>query len=569
MTAASLLGYTRPHLWGLVFCVFLMMGQSAALLAMPWLAGELSQQFFSGVTVDVGWLALGLVVLFAVQAAFQILRSFVLADVSQSIVADLRKTVYRHVQNLPMDFHLERQRGDVMSLVIFEVEQLSNFITGPVLSFLPQSLTLLGALVLMISLDPVMSLPIALGIPTAVILAKLLGRQFRSVATEWRNAYKNLVGQVESNLSMLPMIKSFVREPEALERHAAQVDELRYYGIKMARRQAVISPVMQFAAATAVVGFLWISGNRMQAGTAQAGELVSFLLYAVLLTRPVAALANLWGQTQTARGSLERLGRALALTPEPFLEGKVPDSVTGDIVFQRVSFSYGGGGETLNGVNLHIPVGQTVALTGENGAGKTTLVELMMRLHKPTVGRILLDGLDIQRLQMNAVRGAIGLVPQRGYLFDGTVRQNILFGNPDASQGEIERAAETAQAAGFIEALADGYNTMIGDKGVKLSGGERQRLALARALIKDPPILILDEPTAMFDPAGELAFVNAAHETLENRTVILITHRPASLALVDRVVVLGNGCVTSDYVAPRNPDAAKSTAKVVPVGRNA
>ena len=541
MNTAWIFGYAKPYQWRLLLCVLLMMGQSATLLAMPWLAGKLSGEFLSKVSVDVGWLAMALVGLFAAQLTFQIIRSFVLTQVSQSIVADLRKIVYQHVQDLPFGFHLKRQRGEIISLVTLETERLGNFINGPLLSFLPQVLTLIGALVLMIRLDPLMAIPIAFGVPTAAVLAKLLGGKFRSTSNDWRSAYTRMFGQVESNFSMLPMIKSFAQEREALERYAKQVDELCHVGIRMARQQAIVSPVMQFGAATAVVCFLWINLGRLQSGTVQTAELVSFLLYAVLLTRPVAALANLWGQTQAAQGSLERLQQVLALATEPLLVGKVPKTVDGDIVFDGVTFSYDDREPSLKGLDLRIPAGETVAITGENGAGKTTLVELLMRFHSPQEGRIFLDGADIQDLQLKALRSAIGFVPQRAYLFDGTVRQNILFGSPGASREKLERAAETAQATGFISALPNGYDTIIGDKGVKLSGGERQRLALARALIKDPPILILDEPTAMFDPKGERSFVEDARDALGGRTVILITHRPASLALADRIVTLGAG----------------------------
>ncbi len=546
-----------------------MIGQSAAVLAIPWLAGDLLQAFTAGATFSIGWISLALVGLFAAQAILSILRSFVLAQVSQDFVATLRNTVYQHVQDLPIGFHLQRQRGDVMSLLLYETERLANFITGPLLSFLPQLLTLIGALILMMRLDLIMSIPIALGVPTAIIVSKLLGRKFRSVAKDWQNAYRKLIGQVESNLSMLPMIKSFVRERKTLERYALQVDELRRLGIQMARRQAVVSPVMQFAAAAAVIFFLWISASRLQAGEVQTNEFVSFLLYAALLTRPMASLSNLWGQTQLAKGALERLQQSLSLPTEPFGIGKVPETIKGRIVFEKVSFSHDGRKPSLKGVNLEILTGETVALTGENGAGKSTLIELLMRLHTPDSGHILVDGLDIQGLDLRALRAAIGLVPQRAYLFDGTARENILFGNPAATQDDMERAADAAQAARFIGDLSEGYDTIIGDKGVKLSGGERQRIALARALIKDPPILILDEPTAMFDMAGEVAFVKSVHETFAKRTVILITHRPESLKLVDRVVVLENGSISQDYHPISNEHENHSESRANPRGQRA
>jgi len=560
VTFASLLSYAQPYRARLALCVLLMVGQSAALLAMPWLIGYLSEAFIFDVDLEIGWIAAALIFLFALQAVFQVARSFMLTGVAQNIIADLRKSVYAHVQDLPMGFHLQRQRGDLISVVTYETERLSNFLTGPALSVAPQLITLVGAMVLMVSLDAALAIPIALAIPLGVLFAKLFGRSFRDVAREWREAYVQLVSTVESNLAILPAIKSFVREPESVAIYDGHVDRLRSLSILMARRQALLSPIVLFVAATAVVLLLWASKSRVDAGAINTREFISFLLYAALLTRPVSGLANLWGQYQTAVGSLERLDGILRLERERFEDGALLPQVAGDIVFQDVSFAHVAREPVLRHFNLHIPAGQTVALTGENGAGKTTVVELLMRFHAPDAGRILLDGQDIAELQLRTLRSAIGLVPQRAHLFDGTVRDNILFGKPGASEAELIHAAEQAQAAGFIGALPDGYDTFIGDKGVKLSGGERQRIGLARALIKDPPILVLDEPTAMFDPDGEAAFVSSVHETLASRTVILITHRPASLALVDRVIVLGKGGVLSDTRTDRQSTSVASAA---------
>jgi ABC-type multidrug transport system fused ATPase/permease subunit len=258
----------------------------------------------------------------------------------------------------------------------------------------------------------------------------------------------------------------------------------------------------------------------------------------------VSALAGTWAQVQSARGTLERLHGVLTEPAEPIFHPAPPlGRVRGRIGFERVRFAYPGRAPILDEVSLEIAAGETVAIGGANGAGKSTLVHLLLRLHEPAAGRILIDGIDIAGVNLQSLRRQIGIVPQHPLLFNGSVAANIGFGRTDADAAMIERAARLAQAHAFVSRLPQGYDTPIGDQGVRLSGGQRQRLALARALLKDPPILILDEATAMFDLEGERDFIASCTETLRGRTVLLITHRPASLALANRALLVEGGHV--------------------------
>jgi ABC-type bacteriocin/lantibiotic exporter with double-glycine peptidase domain len=295
-----------------------------------------------------------------------------------------------------------------------------------------------------------------------------------------------------------------------------------------------------FIAGSAALVLLGLAGEALAAGGLSASGLISFMLYAALLTRPVAALADVWGRTQVARGILARLSRVLGERVET--GGNRPMArAKGRIAVETVHFSYSGRPPALSGIDLNIAAGECVALTGANGAGKTTLTALMMGLMAPGAGRITLDGQDIATLRLRDLRRQFGHVPQRPLLFNGTIRDNIAFGLPGATEAEIVAAARDAQADAFIRSLPEGYDTLIGDAGVRLSGGQSQRVALARALIKDPPVLVLDEATAMYDLEGESAFVAAAATAFRGRTVILITHRPATLALARRTLVLDGG----------------------------
>ena len=553
MTFRSILEFTWPFRVQLVTCTLLMLLQSGAVLLVPWMGGLLATSVLTQTELSVGTISVGLLVVFALKSVLQIVQGVVLSATSERILARLRIKLYNHVQTLPIRFFQTRRQGDLLALLTYEIERLSDFITGTLLSVLPLLLTVIGALFLMLRIDALLAIPVALCVPAFFVVMKVFGRRLRPLAGDVREAYASSVAIAEENLSMLPAIKSFTREGLESERHANQIEAVRGLSTQMAWIQAFLGPVMQFIAAAAIVILLWVASDRVISGDLGAGELVTFLLYTALLTQPVAGLANVWGQTQMARGTLARLADVFRETPEPFAGGINPESVDGAISFEGVGFAHIDRAPALHDVHLDIRAGETIALTGENGAGKTTLVDLLLRLYQLDSGRILLDGVDVETLNLESLRGQIGVVPQNALLFDGTVRDNILYGNPDATADDLILAAGRAQAARFIEDLPLGYDTVIGDKGVRLSGGQRQRIALARALIKDPAILILDEPTAMFDPKGEHSFVAEVREALAGRTVILITHRPASLALADRVVILKDGRIVQGEVNSRNP----------------
>jgi subfamily B ATP-binding cassette protein MsbA len=444
----------------------------------------------------------------------------------------------------------------LIALITHQVSQLAGFITTTLLALGPQIVTVAGALFLMFRIEPVLAAWVAVLIPTFYLALKFLGRHLRVISQELQDAEAWAISIADENLGMLPAIKTFTRETEESRRYGQQVDMIRRANVRQARFYAALEPAVQFSAAAGALLLLWLMSDRVSSGQMVTAQLVSFLLYAALLTRPVASLAATFGQVLMARGTLQRLQAVLTERPEPITQTANPlPLVRGRIELRQLQFAYPGRPPAIVDLSLSIEAGETIAITGENGAGKSTVAHLLMRLHEPQAGKILIDGIDIAGVSLHSLRRQIGIVPQHVLLFNGSVRDNIAYGKIGTGQEAIEHAARLAQAHEFIGHLPQGYDTLIGDHGVRLSGGQRQRIALARALLKDSPILVLDEATAMFDPQGEAAFLEEFRRTLGRRTVILITHRPASLALADRVIRLDHGHLAK-------ADAATADAEV-------
>jgi len=540
-----LLPVLRPHLPALVLVLVLMLVQSAATLAQPWLGGVMTYRLMLNQHMGVLlWLLFGLI---CAQQGLGYVTAIQLQKVSGRLQADAGSELYAHLQALPLEWHNARQRGDVLALLYVDIYRIGRYVTGTLLPLLPLLFTLVGALAMMLHLAPLIAVTVAVLMPVLFLALKLVGRRLRPLSHASAQAWAEQSSLAEQNLESLALIKAFGTEPTEDARFRRRADAVYAADLRLAKWQGGINPAVYVIGAGAILLLLGLGGHMVVSSEMRMGELVSVFLYGMVLVGPVGSLASVYGSTMAAMGALRRLSDVLGAQPEEDAGTQTQVPARGDVVYAGVDFTYPGREPLFRGLDLTIRAGETVALTGVNGAGKSTLVHLLLRLVEPQAGQVTIGGIDLRDFKLQVLRNQIGLVAQQVLLFNATVRENIAYGREGATQNAIEGAANAARAHDFICALPQGYDTVIGDQGVRLSGGQRQRIALARALLREPAILILDEATAMFDPEGEVEFIEACRDILAQRTVIMITHRPASLALADHVLRLEAG----RWVVPR------------------
>jgi len=482
---------------------------------------------------------------FLVQHGFNALRIVLNNTFEQRVIFDLRSDLYSHIQLLPLRWFDNRATGDLMTRVIEDVNSVERVLIDGIEQGVVAILQVLIVISVMFYLNMKLALlalvPFPLLVAGALTYTLTAHRRYRSQ----RRAASHMNALLHDNLAGVRQIKSFVREPEEHARFNRVIDQLRNATLIVMRVWAIYSPSMSMFEAIGALLVLGFGSHAVLTGTMQIGDLVAFLMLTAFLYDPISRLHQLNQLVQAGRAAGERVFEILDEPVEPGAVAGIADPgrarILGDIRYENVSFSYVEGLPALRHVSFHAPPGATVALVGATGAGKSTLVNLLVRFYEFTSGQVYVDGKPIRDYGLRSLREAIGVVTQESFLFNGSIRENLLMGKPDATDVELWRAVDAANARQFIERLPDGLESVVGERGVKLSVGEKQRLSIARALLKDPPILILDEATASVDTATERLIQEALERLMANRTSIVIAHRLSTIVHADQILVLDHG----------------------------
>jgi ATP-binding cassette, subfamily B, bacterial MsbA len=536
----------RPHGRALLLAGILILGGTAIGLAFPLVIREiLDAAFLAANRALLNQVALFLLALFVVQAVVNFGQSYLTASVSERVVAQLRQDLFRHLVRQPPGYFARSRVGDLSSRLASDAGLVQGILRFGIPELVRQLLFLVGALVLITVTHPRLTLITFVAIPPTVVAGWLLGRRVRRLSSTIQDRLADAVARAEQVFTQVTTVQSFTREAWETERFVAEVDATRDGGLRRAVARAILTGVVSFTAFGAVVLVVWEGGRLVLEGALTPGTLVAFLVYWILIAGAVTSLAGFWGNLQEASGAARRIFDLLEEDLEledPENPQPLPVPLRGEVRFEGVRFRYGPDLPlVLDGIDLTLAPGETVALVGSSGAGKSTLASLLSRFHDVTEGRVVMDGVDLRRVALRELRGAVGLVPQEPMLFEGTVRENLRYGRPDATDAEIEAAAREARAHDFIVSFPRGYEERVGERGVTLSAGQRQRVAIARVLLKAPKVLILDEASSALDAESERLVQDALERLMVDRTTLVIAHRLSTIVRADRILVLDRG----------------------------
>ncbi|HNP06675.1 MAG TPA: ABC transporter transmembrane domain-containing protein [Cyclobacteriaceae bacterium] len=539
--------FVSPYKWTLLLGILCLVLSSVTLLSFPYFAGKLLD-IASGkggfILSSINQIAIALLGILIVQGVFSFIRVYTFAIVSEKTLADIRLSVYEKMLWLPLSFYDKRRVGELISRITSDVGVLQDTFTITLAELLRQVLVLIAGTIVIFVLTPKLTLFMLLTFPVLVLAALFFGRFIRKLSKKTQDQLASTNVIVEETLQSITVVKSFTNELFEAARYKKSLKGVVRIALHAAKYRGVFISFTIVALFGGIVAVSWYGALLVQANEVTVGELFSFVLYTTFIGGSIAGLGDIYSQLQKSVGASERIMEILAETDEK--EGLVTSlRLEGRIQFKNVAFSYPTRADlpVLKAIDFEIDAGQKIALVGPSGSGKSTITSLLLRYYQLNEGAVLVDGKPINEYPLSNYRSNIGVVPQEVILFGGTIRENIAYGKPTATDQEIEEAARKANALDFILTFPERMNTLVGDRGVKLSGGQRQRVAIARAILKDPKILILDEATSSLDAESERLVQDALENLMEGRTTIIIAHRLSTIRKVDRILVIKEGAI--------------------------
>lgn len=540
----GIFSFVKPYRGKFIIGLIFLLLSSLTLLTFPFVAGKLidTAEGKTWLVNDVNTIAFMLLGILAVQSVFSFFRVWLFAQVSEQSMRDIRQALYAKLVRLPMTFFDKRRTGELISRITADVSQLQDTFSTTLAELFRQVITLVAGVIFLFVNTPKLTLFMLGTFPVLVLIAMIFGRFIRRLSKKAQDelAAANVI--VEETLQSIATVKSFVGEAYESNRYSGGLGRVVRVALTAAKYRGAFISFIIFALFGGIVGVMWYGASLVSSGEMSVGELVSFVLYTTFIGGSIAGLGDIYSQLQKAIGSSERVLEILSEDSEPD-QGRSSDLFRGAIRFDQVSFRYPTRPEVevLRSLDLSIAPGEKVALAGHSGAGKSTVIQLLQRFYEVEKGHIFIDDRNIKDWNLHSLRSRIGIVPQEVLLFGGSIRENIAYAKPDATEQEIILAAQKANAWQFITKFPEGLDTLVGERGIKLSGGQRQRIAIARAILKDPAILILDEATSSLDAESESLVQEALDELMKGRTTLIIAHRLSTIRKVDRIYVLGEG----------------------------
>jgi ABC-type multidrug transport system fused ATPase/permease subunit len=549
--AIGIFRYVLPYMRFFVPGMILLAIGSLLFATIPGICGELLNiaegKGKYGLTLNSAGVLLMLVL--GGQAAISFFRTILFANFSERAMSDVRKDLYDQMITMPIRFYEENRVGDLSSRITADVEQLQGVLTVTLAELVRQIVTLVAGIAILAYLTPQLSLIMLLTIPAVVLLAMFFGRYIRKLSKQRQEILAETNTIVDETLQSFAVVKAFANEWYESLRYGGAVDRIVHVSLRYATARGAFFAFMIFLMFGSILFILWKGAVMVQDGIMESGDLLGFIIYTVMIGGAIASLGSLYTSVVGALGATERVQEILESDTEIDIvkdRSNLPAlSIKGKITFENVSFTYPTRPdiEVLTHINLDVAAGETLALVGQSGSGKSTIVNLLMRFYELNGGRIMVDGVDLLDYNLVDLRQHIAIVPQEVILFGGTIEENILYGKPDASREEVQRAAEQANAWQFIAKFPEGLDTVVGERGVKLSGGQRQRVAIARAILRNPAILLLDEATSSLDTESERLVQEALDSLMQGRTSIVIAHRLSTIRNADKICVIEDGQV--------------------------